>query len=96
MHVVGQRIVDRIDVRVAKQLLIGSVGFFDTQLLGGLLRPAKIARGDCISGARLRALDAGDDLFQADFRGRNDPPLDRLFRHAGILPMILRYAPQMA
>ena len=49
MQVVGQRDVDRLDVRVGQQRLVATVGLGNAQLAGDTPRPCQIARGDGIN-----------------------------------------------
>ena len=46
MQMIGQRIVDGVDLRILQQILVRPVRFGETQRPRRLLRPALVARGD--------------------------------------------------
>ena len=59
MQMVGQRVVDGVDIGIGEQLFVGAIGFGNAELVGGGLGAAEIARGDgddfgmgAISGCR--------------------------------------------
>jgi hypothetical protein len=69
MQLVGQRIVDGVDVGIGEQLLVGAVGRGNPELGGCLAGFGEIARGDGGDGGELALLHGGDHFFEADVGG---------------------------
>ena len=82
MEMVGQRIVDGVDVGVGQQLFVGAVGGGNAERGRGLLRLGQIARGDGNDGGMFALLHAGDHFFQANVGGAEDSPAN-LVGHRG-------------
>ena len=74
VKLVGQRVVDGVDVWVGEQLLIGAVGRGNAQRRRGLLRRGQIARGDRADGGVLPALHAGNHFLETDCGGGENSP----------------------
>ena len=56
VQMVGQRIVNGVDVAVGEQFLVRAVGLFDAELGGDRLGPRQVARGNGRDGAELAAI----------------------------------------
>ena len=75
----GQRDVDRVDLGVGEQRLVGARGRAGSQARRRpAARPAAIARGDGHDVAAPRLAHAGHDLLAGDVGGRQDPPAQRV------------------
>ena len=66
VEVVGERIVDGVDLRVGEELFIGAVDFFDPESAGRLFCFSAVARGDCGDVRQLALLHGGYDFLKAD------------------------------
>ena len=76
MQLVGQRIVDRLDVGVGEQFLIGAVGARDAEPLGRRPRPRAIARGDGLDAAHRALLHRRDHFLGGDLGDAEHAPSD--------------------
>jgi hypothetical protein len=66
VQMVGQRVVDGLDLRIGQQRFVRAVGLRDAQCIGGCLRHIELARGDA-EHLQMRAGDhCRDHLLQAD------------------------------
>ena len=84
VQLIGQRIVDGVDVGVGEQLLVGAVGRGNTKLAGRLAGFGQIARGDGGNRGELALLHGGDHFFEADVGSAEDAKAK--FRgHRGII-----------
>ena len=79
VQVIGQRIVDRVDVRVGEQFLVAAEGTRNIVLFRKRLRAAQIAAGDCRHNPVARSVNGRDHAVPADVCGAEYPPTN-LFR----------------
>ena len=77
VQVVGQRDVDRVDVRVGEERLVGAVGPRDPELGRRPPPRARLARGDREDLAARRTAHPRDDLAKGDVGRREDAPARR-------------------
>ncbi len=84
VQVVGQGVVDRLDLGVAHQLGVGAVSLGDAERLGGRLGMGEVARRDRDDRGVRRALHRRDDLLAPDL-GRADDA--EAYRFHGDLPL---------
>ncbi len=76
VQLVRQRIVDRLDLGVREQRLVGAVGAGDPEASGRLPRPRLVAGGDRRDVAALRALHRRNDLLRRDPGDAEHAPFD--------------------
>ena len=75
VQMIGQGIVDGVDIGIGEEFLVGTIGLGDAEGAGGL-GLAQIARGDGDDFGMGRFLNAGRDLGHADIGGRENAPAD--------------------
>ena len=76
VELVGERVVDGVDVGVGEEFFVGAVGGGDVELRGDGAGFGEVARGDGGDGGVLAALHGGDDFSDADAGGGEDAPAD--------------------
>ena len=87
VHRVGERDVDRLDLRIGEQRLVGAVRALDPALVGVRTRPLSVAARDRADGRRVGLRAADDELVVDPSRGQDSP----LHRHgAGLQPGVRR------
>jgi hypothetical protein len=70
MQLIGQRIVDGVDVGIGEQLLVRAVGRGNAEFRRPLSRAlVEVARCDGCDGGELALLHGGDHFFEADVGG---------------------------
>src|ERR1700678_4564559 len=74
MVLVGQRIVDGVDLGVGEQILIRSVGLGNAQCLSRVLRLDQITRGDGRDHGQLAFLHPRNHFLDADVGGAEHSP----------------------
>ena len=84
VQMVGQRIVDGVDVRIGQELLVGTVALRYPQRLGGRGGARRISRGDRGHLRKLTLLHRRDNLLNSYLRDSKDSPPD-LGTHISIL-----------
>src|ERR1039457_2828627 len=82
VQVIGQRVVDRLDLRIGQQFLVGTVGFGNAEGGGRLLGLRQVARGYGGDLAPLAPLHGGYDLLHGYIGGTQNAPTD--FAHHSI------------
>src|ERR1700756_6041033 len=66
VQLIGERVVDRIDVRIGDQLFVRSVSRRDAERIRSLLCFREIARSNRCNGGVLAPLHGRQDLLEAD------------------------------
>jgi hypothetical protein len=74
VQVVGQRVVDRLDLGIGQQRLVGAIGLRDAELLGRRLGPRLVARRDAGDDDALGLQHGRDDFLHADLGRADDAP----------------------
>ena len=74
VQVVGQRVVDRLDLRIVEQCLIAAVAARNAEARGDVAGPLGIARGNGRDDAALARENGRDDALDADVRGTENSP----------------------
>ena len=74
VKLIGERIVDGVDIGIGEQLFVGAVGGWDAERGGRFLRLGEIAGCDGGHGGVLALLHGGKDFLEADGRGAEDSP----------------------
>src|ERR1043165_9911209 len=77
---IGQRIVDGVDIGIGEQFLVGSVSLRDAQFARGGLRASEVARGDAGDLAVSAVLHGWDHAVDRDAGGAQDAPTDLLHK----------------
>src|SRR5579863_5872842 len=81
MHLIRQRVVDRVDVRVGEQLFIRSVRRYTPQRVGRLPSFVQVARCNGCHGGELAMLHGRQYLLESDIGSAESTPA-KLLRHA--------------
>ena len=76
VQVVGQRVVDRLDVGIGQQGLVAPIGARDAELRRDTVGLGLVARGDRGDARVAATLHAGNDLPGRDKGGAEHPPVD--------------------
>jgi len=76
VELVGERIVDGVDVGVGEEFLIATVGLRNIEGSGGGAGGVEAARGDGVYRRELAELHGGEDFFYADVCGAEYAPAD--------------------
>ena len=74
MQTVRQGDIDRVDLGIGKQLLVGTVAARDTEPRGHLTRPRTVAARDRRNHAVPRRLRAGNEALDGDIGGAENAP----------------------
>ena len=85
VELIGQRIVDGVDVWIGEQFLIRAVGRGNAEFRGRLAGLGQIARSNGGNGGEFALLHGGDHFFQADIGGAEHAET-KLRRHNGMIP----------
>jgi hypothetical protein len=73
---VGQRVVDRFDLRIIQECLVVAIAAGDTEARGDARRTVGIARGHAKNNTAVTGDDRGNDAFDTDVSGTEDSPFD--------------------
>src|SRR6267143_5994920 len=87
VQMIRQRIVNRFDLRIGKQLFVGTVRLRDSQLFRGALRFLQIPRGDRRDFAPLPFLHSRDHLPDGDPCHAPHPPFHFRLCHISASPV---------
>src|SRR5579884_3464603 len=86
MQMIGQRIVDRIDLRISQQLLIRAVELWNAQAPGDRPRPLQVTRSDGRDLAIFAALQRRNYLLNSQFRRTQNSPAK--LHHSNVNPFL--------
>ena len=81
VELVGQGIVDGVDVGIGEEFFVGAVCLGDIECGGGFSGLVEVAGGDGIDGGEAAELHGGQNFLQADVGGAQDSPA-KLLGHA--------------
>ena len=96
VQVVGQRVVDRLDLGIGEQRLVRAVGAWNAECRGGGARTRLVPRRDRADLDERTLPHAGQDALAADLRRGEHAPDDRLHRRPFERRAVVRTAPRIA
>ena len=76
VHVIGQGIIDSLDLAIGEEFFVGAVGFGNGKLCGDVFRFFDGTGGDGGDFGPLALLHGGNDLARGDVRGAQNSPFD--------------------
>lgn len=76
VEVIGEGVIDGVDIGIGEEFLVGAVGAGDAELVGGGAGLGEFAGGDGEDLTMLALLHGGDDFIETDFGGTEDAPTD--------------------
>ena len=95
VHMIGQRIVNGLDLAICQEFLVGAIGFGNRKLCGDIFRLFDGARSDGGDFRPFALLHGGDDLARGDVRGAQNSPFDFRRHDPALLTITKRARVQM-